>query len=237
MKISHYAVKHPVVIAMILIALIAFGVYCLTGLSLEFIPDMSLPEVEIITIYPGASAEDVEADITTVLEDSLVTLPNFKSMSSQSSNSFSWITIHYQDDVDVYDQLTDLKFRLQDLRDQLPDDAQDPLALVGGATMIPVMQFAVMGGDDTARITDYINETLKPQITRIEGVTEVEMYGDATPQIDVKLRMDDVASKGISVLQVYQVLNYSSVSIPLGTADYQSHTINAKYDGKVETLE
>ncbi|MBR4427488.1 MAG: efflux RND transporter permease subunit, partial [Spirochaetales bacterium] len=107
MKVSHYAVRHPVVIAMLLIALFAFGVYCLTGLSLEFIPDMSLPEVEIITVYPGASAEDVENDITKVIEESLVTLPNFKSMSSQSNNSYSWITLNYQDGVDVYDQLTE----------------------------------------------------------------------------------------------------------------------------------
>lgn len=237
MKISHYAVKHPVVIAMILIALIAFGIFCLTGLSIEFIPDISLPEVEIITIYPGASAEDVEKDITTVLEDQLVTLPNFKKMSSKSSNSLSWITVQYQDSVDVYDQLTDLKFTLQELRDSLPADAQDPMAIVGGATMLPTMEFAIIGGKDTGRITQYIEDTLKPQLTKINGVAGVEIVGGNTPQINVKLRMDDVASKGISLLQVYQVLNYSSFSVPLGTADYQDHTISAKYDGKIQDLE
>ena len=237
MKISHYAVKHPVVIAMILIALVAFGIYCLFGLSLEFIPDMSLPEVEIITIYPGASAEDVENDITKIIEDEMVTLPYFKSMSSQSNNSFSWITINYQDGIDVYEQLTELRFRLQQLEGDLPSDAQKPYALVGGATMLPLMQFAIIGGDDTARITSYINDTLKPKITRIDGVASVEMYGDVTPQIEVKLRMDDVSSKGISILQVYQVLNYSNFSVPLGTADYQSHTINVKYDGAVDSLD
>lgn len=237
MRISHYAVKHPVVISMILIALVAFGIYCLFGLSLEFIPDMSLPEVEIITVYPGASAEDVENDITKIIEDEMVTLPYFKSMSSQSNNSFSWITINYQDGVDVYEQLTELRFRLRQLESDLPDDAQKPYALVGGATMLPLMQFAIIGGNDTARITSYINDTLKPMITRIDGVASVEMYGDVTPQIEVKLRMDDVSSKGISVLQVFQVLNYSNFSVPLGTADYQSHTINVKYDGAVSNLD
>ena len=237
MKISHYAVKHPVVIAMFLIALVVFGVYCLVGLSMEFIPDMSLPEVEVITIYPGASAEDVENDITKIIEDDLVTLPYFKSMSSQSNNSFSWITINYQDGIDVYEQLTELRFRLQMLEDDLPADAQKPYALVGGATMLPVMQFAITGGKDISRITSYINDTLKPKITKIEGVAAVEMYGDTKAQIDVKLRMDDVSSKGISILQVYQVLNYSNFSVPLGTADYQSHTINVKYDGIISSLE
>ena len=236
MRISRYAVKHPVVIAMILIALIAFGVYCLANLGMEFLPDISLPEVEIITVYPGASAEDVETDITKILEDELVTLPYFKSMNSQSNNSFSWITIVYQDGVDVYEQLTELKFRLQQLESSLPEDAHKPLAIVGGATMIPIIQFAVIGGTDTGRITDYINNTLKPKLTRIAGVAGVEMYGAMESQVSVKLRMDDVASKGISVLQIYQVLNYSSFTIPLGTADYQSHTINAKYNGTIEDL-
>lgn len=236
MKISHYAVKHPVVIAMILIALVVFGVYSITGTAMEFIPDMSLPEVEVITIYPGASAEDVENDITRVLEDELVTLPYFKSMSSQSNNSYSWITINYQDGVDVYEQLTELRFRLQMLEDSLPADAHKPYALVGGASMLPIMQFAITGGDDMARITSYINDTLKPRITKIDGVASVNLYGDVTPRIDVHLRMDDVSSKGISVLQVYQVLNYSNFTVPLGTADYQSHTINVKYDGIIGSL-
>ena len=237
MKISHYAVKHPAVIAIILIALIAFGVYCLTGLGMEFINDMSLPEVEIITIYPGASAEDVENDITDILEDALVTLPNFKSMSSQSANSLSWITVNYQDGVDVYEQLTELRFRLQQLEPQLPDDAEKPYALVGGATMLPVIQFAVVGGTDTARITKYVNDTLKPRLTRIDGVANVELYGDANPRISVKLRMDDVAARGIGILQVYQILKYANFTVPLGLADYQSHTINVKYDGTVSSLE
>ncbi len=236
MKISHYAVKHPVVIAMILIALLVFGVYSIVGTAMEFVPDMSLPEVEVITIYPGASAEDVENDITKVLEDELVTLPYFKSMSSQSNNSYSWITINYQDGVDVYEQLTELRFRLQMLEDSLPSDADKPYALVGGSSMLPIMQFAITGGEDMARITSYINDTLKPMITKIEGVASVEMYGDVTPRIDVHLRMDDVSSKGISILQVYQVLEYSNFSVPLGTADYMSHTINVKYDGVIGSL-
>ena len=149
MRISRYAVKHPVVIAMILIALIAFGVFCLLNLGMEFLPDISLPEVEIITVYPGASAEDVETDVTKILEDELVTLPYFKSMSSQSNNSFSWITIVYQDGVDVYEQVTELKFRLQQMESSLPEDAHKPTAIVGGATMLPIMQFAVIGGTDT----------------------------------------------------------------------------------------
>ena len=57
--------------------------------------------------------------------------------------------------------------------------------------MLPIMQFAVLGGPDTGRITQYINDTLKPKLTRIAGVAGVEMYGAAESRINVKLRMDD----------------------------------------------
>src|SRR5574344_1890912 len=107
MKVSNFAVKHPVVIAMIMISLVAFGVYCLVGINIEFISDMSLPSIEVITIYPGAVAEDVERDVTKILEDNFVTLPNFKSISSNNQNSFSWITVKYDDSVDPYDQLAE----------------------------------------------------------------------------------------------------------------------------------
>ena len=237
MKVSHYAVKHPVVIAMFLIALVAFGIFCLFGLNFEFIPDISLPEVEIITIYPGASAEDVEQDITTVLEDNFVTLPNFKSISSKSSNSLSWITVIYQDGVDVYDQLTELRYRIDQLEDSLPSDANKPYALVGVATMLPVIQFAMIGGNDTGRITQYINDTLTPMLTKIDGVADVSMYGDAVSQIEINLRMDDVQSKGISILQVYQVLSASNFTIPLGSSSYMGKNINMKYDGTISGLE
>ena len=237
MKIASYAVKHPVVIGMLVIALVAFGFYCIFGMNLEFLPDISLPEVEVITIYPGASAEDVEKDITRILEDDFATLPNYKSMTSQSMNSMSWITITYSDGVDPYEQLTDLRYRISQLKDDLPEDAQEPVSIVGGATMLPIMTFAIKGGSDTSRIMDYVEDTLKPRLTRIEGVSEISVYGATDLEIQVKLRMDDIQSKGVSVLQIYQVLNYSDKSIPLGNASYNGKTINVKYDGSIEDTE
>lgn len=237
MKISHYAVKHPVVIAMILIALVAFGFYCVFGLNFEFLPDINMPEVEILTVYPGASAGEVEKDITNILEDDFATLPNYKSMNSTSANSLSWVTIVFQDEVDPYEQLEDIRYRVDNLMSKLPQDAEKPISFVGGATMLPIMEFAVFGGEDTERITKYINETLKPRITRIDGVADVTLIGSAEPEIQIKLRMNDIESKGISVLQVYQVLNYGDFSVPLGHADYNSKTISVSYDGGIDDIE
>lgn len=238
MKISHYAVKHPVVISMILIALVAFGIYCVLGINIEFIPDMSLPSVEVVTVYPGASAEDVERDVTKVLEDSFVTLPNFKGVTSTNQNSFSWITIKYDESVDPYDQLAELRYRIDQLMEDLPEGLQGkPTAIVGGATMLPVFQFSVAGGSDAGRVTKYLNDDVIPEITKIPGVSEIEIVGGAELEVEVKLRLDDLQSKGISVLSVYQLLQYSNVYLPLGEAKYNEKTVTLNYDGSLGSLD
>ena len=93
MNIAKFSVKHPAVIGMILIVLVTFGIISVTGMNIAFMSDISMPEVMVLTIYPGAGAEDVEQDVTNILENDFVTLPNFKSISSTSSNSVSLITI------------------------------------------------------------------------------------------------------------------------------------------------
>jgi len=238
MKISHFAVKHPTIIAMLLIVLIVFGIYSVTGMKTEFMGDISLPAVIVFTVYPGAGAEDVEKDVTKILEDDFVTLPNFKSISSQSSNSLSYITVTYRDGVVPEDQLPEIRNRITQLEGSLPDGISgSPLAIVGGAGMLPVITFTVNGGSDTARVTEFIKEELTPLITQIEGVAEVSVSGGRELELSIILKLDDLAAKGISVSNVYQMLNYGNISLPVGNAEYRNRTIDVRYSGGFKSLE
>ncbi len=238
MKISHFAVKHPTIISMLLIVLVVFGFYSLSGIKTEFMGDISLPSVIVFTVYPGAGAEDVEKDITKILEDNFVTLPNFKSISSQSSNSLSYITVTYRDGVVPEDQLPEIRNRITQLEGDLPDSiAGSPLALVGGAGMLPVLTFTVDGGKDTARVTEFIKEELTPLITQVEGVAEVSVSGGRELELSITLHLDDLAAKGISASNVYQMLNYGNISLPVGNAEYKSRTIDVRYSGGFKSVE
>jgi hypothetical protein len=131
---ARFAIKHPVVVAMLLIVLVAFGGYSLYDQNIAFMIDINLPSIIVYTIYPGAAAKDVERDVTKILEDQFVTLPNYKSMDSVSQDSVSFIQVYYQDDVDPYDQLQEIRYRISTLENQLPDNLQgEPQALVGAA--------------------------------------------------------------------------------------------------------
>ena len=217
MKISEFSIKHPVVITMMIIVLVVFGIYSLSLMPTEFMADISMPQAIVFTIYPGASAEDVEQDVTKILEDSFVTLPHFKSVDSASYNSLSWVTITYADGHDAYDQLQELRNRIREVSSQLPSGIQgEPTAIIGGVSMLPVISFSVQAGNDSARVHDFIKNELTPQLTQIDGVSEVQVVGGKELEIDIKIDVEALTSKGISVTSVYQVLNYGNVTLPLG---------------------
>ena len=238
MKIATISVKHSAILSMILIALAVFGVFSISTTNLEFIPDIDMPQIFVIAVYPGASAEDVEKDVVDILEDDFVTLPDFKGMDSQSMNSAAMITITFQDGVNPEDQLNEVRNRISQLMDQLPSGLQgEPMALIGGATMLPIVSFSIESTGDTAALSDYITETLRPQLTRIPGVSSIEISGSTEPELSVRLRMDDLNARGISALTVYQILSYSNISMPLDTAIADGRLIDLRYDGRFTSLD
>ncbi len=238
MKVSEFSVRHPVVVSMILIVLLVFGLYSLSGMVVEFMCDMSMPQANVITIYPGASAEDVEQDVSKVMEDAFVTLPHFRKVESNSYNSLSLITVTYSDGVDPYEQLEELRNRISELKEELPSGISgEPRALVGGATMLPVFTFTVDAGNDAGRVTEFVKKDLTPRLTRIDGVSEIQVDGKKELRVNIKLNTDALVAKGISITQVYQILNYANVNLPLGEALHQNRNIQMRYSGGFESLD
>ena len=149
MKISEFSVKHPVIIGMFIIVLAVFGILSISTINVEFMGDISAPSVIVVSVYPGADAEDIEEDVTRVLEDDFVTLPDFKSVSSTSANSVSTVNITFRDGIDPYDKLGEVRDRINRLMTELPEGlAGMPRAIVGGAEMLPIFTFSVLGGED-----------------------------------------------------------------------------------------
>ena len=238
MKISRFAVKHPVYITMILIALIAFGIYSVTGLNVEFVANMNVPQAFVIAIYPGASAETVEREVIDILEEDFVTLPNFSSMTSNAYSSMGVVQIEFSNGVDAYDQLNEIRNRIRQLSSELPDGLEgEPAVLVGGMSMLPIMTFTVEAGSDLAEATKYIKDEIIPKISQIDGVSTVEISGGVENKVVITLNTEELISKNISVLQVYQLLSYSNLNIPLGSGEYQSKNTDISFEGSYDSLD
>ena len=240
MKLSHFAVRHPVVIGMLLIVLGVFGIFALSSINVEFMGDVSAPSIIVVAIYPGADAEDVEEDVTSILEDDFVTLPDFKSVSSSSGNSFGRVEITFRDGIDPYDRITEVRDRINKLMAELPAGLQGtPEAFVGGAEMLPIFSFSVSGNStqDMLSVTDFITETLRPRLTAISGVSDVELSGGRELQVNVELQLEQLEARSISALTVYQILGYSNQFLPAGKAIFQGREVAIRYRGELASLE
>ncbi len=238
MNISKISVTHPSRVAMLLIVLLVFGIISSFDMNIEFMSDISLPTIEVITYYPGSGAAEIERDITNILEKEFITLPNFSSISSSSTNFVSWVTITFTDGIDPYDMLEEVRYRIRNLTEALPNNlTRDPVAVVGDASMIPAFSFSLSGVTDSYQLTTFAHETLIPSITKIKGVAEVEVIGGKEKEVRVRLKTEDLYSQKISAIEVMQALQNSNILLPLQTATFQGKEAVLQFDGRVNDIE
>lgn len=223
---------------MILIALILFGLLSLGSMNIEFVSGVNMPQIIVYAVYPGASAEQVESDVIDILEENFATLPNFSSMTSNAYSSVGVVQVSFADGVDAYDMLDEVRNRINEMSDDLPSGLQgEPIALVGGTDMLPIFTFSVEGGSDLAGTTAYVNDTLVPLITQIEGVSSVSVTGGSEREVVITLDTDQLAAKNISPLAVYQVLGYSNTNIPLDMTTYEGKNSSLRFDAQYKSLD
>jgi len=237
-KLARFAVRHTVYMTLILIALFFFAIFSFSGMNVQFISDVNTATVYVVAIYPGATAEDVETDVIDVMEENFATLPHFKSMDSVSSDNVGVVTIKYVDGTDPYDEIDELRARINTLMKDLPDGLSGtPEVQVGGIDMLPVYTFTVESGDDIIGLTRYVEDELKPRLTKIDGVSTVGTTGGYESEVKVTLDIDELDSKGISPLTVYQILQYSNRSIPLGSTEYQGKNTSVRFNGSYDSID
>ena len=238
MKISQFSVRHPVIIGMILIALSLFGIYAVSTMNVEFVSDINMPQIFVSAVWPGASAEDIEKEVVDVLENNFVTLPDFRSISSTAYNSVGIVTVTFADGIKPEDKIQEVRDRIRELEDDLPKDLSGlPQCILGGSALLSTASFTVSGGSDLGSISRYVEDTLKPRLTQIDGVSSITVSGTATPRVDIVLRIEDLDSKGINPLAVYQILGYSNNSIPLGSGTFEGKQVSLRYDGYFSSID
>ena len=154
MVLSRFSVRHPVIIGMILIALALFGIYSVATTNVEFVGDINMPQIYVVSVWPGASSEDIEKEVINILEDDFVTLPDFKSISSTASNSIGTTVITFADGVQPEDKIQEVRDRIRELEDDLPSDLQGlPQCILGGSSLLSTATFACFGGNDLGSVS------------------------------------------------------------------------------------
>ena len=188
-----YSVKKPFTVLVAVILVVVLGFVSLTGMQTDLLPNMNLPYLLVITTYPGASPEQVESDVTQPLENSLSTLNGVKNVTSQSNENYSLVILEYQDDTDMDSAMVKASTAVNQLSDSLPDMASTPTLMEMSPDMMATQYVAVdYEGMDIYELSDYVEDTIVPQLERVDGVASVSTTGLVKKSVQITLDQDKI---------------------------------------------
>ena len=143
MKIYESAVRKPISTILLFVGVMVFGLFSLMNLAVDQYPEIEIPQISVITMYPGANAADIETNITRVLEDNLNTVSNLKKLTSKSQDNVSMITVEFEYGSDLNEGANEIRDVVSRVQSMLPDDIDYPTIFKFSTSMIPVMMIAV----------------------------------------------------------------------------------------------
>ena len=191
--ISKYSVKRPYTVLVAVVLVIVLGVVSLSKMTTDLLPDMSFQYALVITTDMGASPEQVESDVTAPIESAMATTSNIKNISSISYNSYSIVTLEYEQNANMDSVVIEIQQSLDQISGQWDDSIGTPMIMKVNPDMLPVLAAAVdVDGMDAVKLSEYVENELSPAIESLEGVASVTTTGQLEESVQVTLNQDKI---------------------------------------------
>lgn len=191
--ISKYSVKRPYTVLVAVVLVIVLGAVSLSKMTTDLLPDMSFQYAMVVTTDMGASPEQVESDVTAPIESAMATTSNIKNISSVSYNSYSVVTLEYEQNANMDSVVIEIQQSLDQVSGQWDDSIGTPMIMKVNPDMMPVLAAAVdKDGMDANALSDYVKNDLAPALESLEGVASVTTTGQLEESVDVTLDQDKI---------------------------------------------
>ena len=236
MFLSNISIKRPVMISMVLAALLLFGLMAFIALPLNLTPNVEFPFVVIQTVYPGASPDQIESQITDKIEDEVSTISNISYIQSFSLDSASIVLMRFDlsKDQDVAHQ--EVKSKIDNIINEFPDDAEDPIVEKFDITASPVIDVMLSGNVSMQELYDLADGRVKELFSQVENVGSVSLTGGQEREIRVEFDNRTVFQNRISLVQVNQIIKSSNMNMPGGYFQQEGQEYSVKLDGEFSSL-
>jgi HAE1 family hydrophobic/amphiphilic exporter-1 len=239
MWLSDTSIRQPVLVTMVMLALIVMGLIAYSNLPVDLFPDISIPTVAVTTIYPGASPQEVESQVTDPLEEALRSINGVDRIRSTSSESVSQILVEFKLEFPTNEAAEGVRERVAAVRASLPEDVREPTIQRFDPAMLPILSFAV--ADRTGQLSPLDLRTLaedviRPRIERSEGVAAVAVSGGQEREIQVQLNLDQLQAHRIAPQQVVAAIKQENLSIPVGRLDQGGQELLLRTPGEFSSI-
>lgn len=234
--LTKLVIKRPVSAIIVVFGLVVFGIMSLLGLPQELTPEMEMPMLIVSTVYPGAGPEDVEKLVSREIEGSVGSLSGIETVMSRSQENMSLVIVSYSYGTNMDIAYTDLKERLDQLRNTLPEDAMDPIVVEMDMNAMATVSLSV-SSDSVADLLYYTEEHIVPEFEKLASVADVSVFGGRERYIRVELIEEKMQQYGVAMDTVTGCVSTADFSIPSGTADYGSQSLTVRSAVEYESAE
>ncbi len=232
MSIYASAVKRPVMTALCFVAVAILGLYSLTKLPIDLYPDVETNTIMVMTTYQGASAQDIEQNVTRPLENVLNSVNDLKHITSKSRENISVITLEFEYGKDIDVLTNDVRDKLDMVKSQLPDNAENPIIFKFSSDMIPIVLLSVQAKESMPGLYKILDESVANPLARISGVGSVSISGAPKREIHVYIDPLRLEAYNLTVESISQVIAAENRNVPGGSFDIGSDTYSLRVQGE-----
>src|SRR6266498_1147815 len=236
MKLSDTAIRRPVLASMLSAALVLFGVIGYTRLSVRELPDIDPPIISVTTVLPGANAQVVETAVTDVLEEELSTIQGIRTLSSQSSEQTSNITLEFTLDRPVDVAAQDVRDKVSRVRGRLPVDVLEPVIAKQSADAQPFFWLALSSDNyDLMQLSDVADRLVKARLQSLPGVGSAGIFGERRYSMRVWVQPEALSARGLTVQDIENAIAARNVEIPAGRIESTRREFSVRSLGELKT--
>ncbi len=232
MSLYEGAVKKPIMTALVFVAIAILGIFSLTKLPIDLYPDIETNTIMVMTAYPGASAEDIETNLTRPLENALNAVEDLKHMSSQSKENISLITLEFEYGNDIDDLTNDVRDKLDMVESVLPDAAENPIIFKFSTDMVPIIILSVQASESMPALYKILDDAVATPLARVNGVGSVSISGAPKREIQVYVDPNKLEAYNLTVEAIAGIIGAENMNIPGGTFDIGSDTYALRVEGE-----
>ena len=233
MSIYQTAVKRPITTILVFVAIAIFGIFSLTRLSVDLLPEIETNSIMVMTTYTGASAEDIETNISRPIENALNSVSDLKHVSSQSREGISVVTLQFEYGTDIDVATNDVRDKLDQVT-TLPDGAQTPILFKFGTEDIPILLLSVTAKESFSGLYKILDDQVATPLARVQGVGSVSISG--LPEREIKVYCDPLKldAYGISIEAIATIIGNENRNVPAGSIDIGSNVYSMRVQKEFE---
>ncbi len=232
MSLYGNAVKRPVMTILCFFTVVILGLFSLTKLPIDLYPDIDTNTIMVMTTYQGASASDIEQNVTRPLENVLNSVSNLKHITSKSRENISVITLEFEYGYDIDVLTNDVRDKLDMVSSQLPDEAETPIIFKFSSDMIPIVMLSVRATESMPGLYKILDESVANPLARISGVGSVSISGAPKREIHIYADPARLEAYGLTIEQISNVISAENRNIPGGTIDIGSDSYSMRVQGE-----